>query len=696
MSPSTNLNLCLIVLFSLVTVSKAQTPNKHVGCYYGVWAYTRPGLGEFWPEDIDVELCDVIYYGFGNVLNDTFEVCSWDPWFDMGEQDTGVKTIKNCIQERDGDAWPPGCITDSGKPYCHYDGMRRTVALKNKNPGLKVLFSVGGWTAGGWIFSQMSQTRETRAKFIQSTVYFLDYFGFDGMDLDWEYPAFDMLPLEPTDPDDKYHFTALMQELRTAFDLHDPPFLLTFAAAPDPYKASNAYEIEKVHPSVDWVNIMSYDYHGPWDNFTGVDQPLYGKWEEGFPGHPMYQFNVHDTVQHYLNGGFPPEKVVLGIHTEGKAWLLQDPATEETCPGPECGAVIYCPAISGSPNMTYSRQEGWMFYYEVLQFYYNDTQPDAELPPLWPDLKVGLEHWTIYDHEHNNVDNCYQAPFAYQGRYWISYDDEYSADIKTRYANHYNLLGCFVWEVDTDNFKGLYGKEKYTILAQINRSILGKEGLKPEEVLGHAIDNKGRCEPEFPMCFPPWGNKCATDDECNEDPNVVCDATYSNCFYCDGVQCQNGCADTVNCGGEPSMCTGTHLCSHNGKPVLDRITVRTKNCTSCGHTVTEQGLKLQLTGLMGLVNCTTDNLDNDHHYDYSPGHTAKFGSRDGIGGCGIDMYQSVEKASALWTGLGVWTPRPSKSVCVDFFGDHSPTCCCDLPKGISSDDGWVEMSDCAC
>ena len=47
---------------------------KHVGCYYGVWAYTRPGLGEFWPEDIDVSLCDVIYYGFGNVLNGTYEV----------------------------------------------------------------------------------------------------------------------------------------------------------------------------------------------------------------------------------------------------------------------------------------------------------------------------------------------------------------------------------------------------------------------------------------------------------------------------------------------------------------------------------------------------------------------------------------------------------------------------------------------
>merc|ERR1711981_1526641 len=125
--------------------------------------YCRPGIGEFWPEDIDVSLCDVIYYGFTNVLNDTCEDC----------------TIKNCVQERDGIAWPPGCVTDAGLEYCHYDGMRRTIALKEKNPALKVLVSVGGWTAGGWIFSQMAETAANRAKFIKSVVHFIKYFGFD-------------------------------------------------------------------------------------------------------------------------------------------------------------------------------------------------------------------------------------------------------------------------------------------------------------------------------------------------------------------------------------------------------------------------------------------------------------------------------------------------------------------------------------
>jgi chitinase len=471
----------------------------------------------------------------------------------MGPSDFGEKSIKNCVQERDGDAWTPGCVTEGGLDYCNYDGIRRTLALKAINPNLKVMFSVGGWTAGGWIFSEMAQTRERRAMFIQSAIHFMDYFGMDGIDLDWEFPAFDMLPEVPTDPEDKQHFTSLMKEMRTAFDKHDPPYLITFAAAADPFKAGNAYELDLVHPHVDWFNVMSYDYHGAWDNFTGIDQPIYGKWEEGFIGHPMYQFNIYDTIMYYINEGVPPEKLSLGIHTEGKAWILAENATEENCPGEDCPAGIYCPAISGAPNMTYSRQVGWMFYYEVLQFYFNDTMPDAELPTHWPDLKPGLEHWTIYDNEHGNEDGCYLAPFAYQGRYWISYDDEVSVDMKVRFSNHYGLKGAFVWEVDTDNFRGLFDKKKYTILSQVVESMEGGKGLEGDEILGHGHENKGKCAPEAPMCNRDWitatpgtlPTVMPTTPECTDDSQCIgsdelCNADYSNCNYCDGGNCVPG------------------------------------------------------------------------------------------------------------------------------------------------------------
>merc|ERR1719150_731538 len=121
----------------------------------------------------------------------------------------------------------------------------------------------------------------------------------------------------------------------------------------DPFKANNAYELDKITDYLDWFNVMSYDYSGAWDPFTGLDQPLYGRWGEGFVGHPKYQFNIHETIQYYIDNGVPPSKLSMGIHTEGKGWLLDTPnnATQ---------AGIYCPASEGSPNMTYSRQLGWV------------------------------------------------------------------------------------------------------------------------------------------------------------------------------------------------------------------------------------------------------------------------------------------------------------------------------------------------
>ena len=494
-------------------------------------------IGEFWPEDIDVSLCDVIYYGFGNVLNGTYEVCSWDPWFDMAMSDQNDLTIKNCIQERDGIAWPPGCYTESGLEYCHYDGMRRTVALKEKNPNLKVMFSVGGWTAGGWIFSQMAETQERRQMFIKSAVHFMKYFGFDGLDLDWEFPGLDMLPEEPTNPDDKIHFTYLMREMRQAFDVDG--FLLTFAGSPDPYKAGNAYELDKIVDYIDWINVMTYDYSGPWDNFTGIDAPLYGRWGEGFIGHPKYQFNIHETIQYYLKEGIPSEKLSMGIHTESKGWILHEPNNASM-------AGIYCPGYEGSPNMTYSRQEGWLNYYEILQFWHNETIED----PRWDDLKPGKDQWTIYDKESGNWDGCYLSPYMFQGRYWISYDDEDSSDVKVRYANHYNLKGAFVWEVDTDNFRGLYGKKPYNILSAINDALVSGNGLEDNEIHGSANENMG-CMPQAPFCeFICDGDNCpkmcTTDNDCNEDNSVICDAEYSNCFYCNSGLCTPGLECNLN------------------------------------------------------------------------------------------------------------------------------------------------------
>lgn len=90
---------------------------------------------------------------------------------------------------------------------------QRVIALKERNPALKVSIAIGGWAVSSPPFSNMARTAERRATFIQSVLDFMNTYGFDGVDLDWEYPV-------ATDrdghPDDKANYVHLVQELREA------------------------------------------------------------------------------------------------------------------------------------------------------------------------------------------------------------------------------------------------------------------------------------------------------------------------------------------------------------------------------------------------------------------------------------------------------------------------------------------------
>ena len=82
--------------------------------------------------------------------------------------------------------------------------------------------------------------------------------GFDGLDLDWEYPAHRGSP-----PEDKDRFTTLCRELKNVYK--EKGLLLTAAVAAAPSKASNAYDIFAISQELDFINLMAYDIYGGWD-----------------------------------------------------------------------------------------------------------------------------------------------------------------------------------------------------------------------------------------------------------------------------------------------------------------------------------------------------------------------------------------------------------------------------------------------
>jgi chitinase len=184
--------------------------------------------------------------------------------------------------------------------------------LKQRNPDLKVLVSVGGWT---WSknFSDAALTKESRKIFIDSAVDFVIKYDLDGLDIDWEYPG-----LKGDDntfrPEDKENYTLLLKELRLRFNREGTRLhrhLYTSIATGSGKDFLEHTEMAKVQLYVDSINVMTYDMYGG-DKNTGHHSPLYENPDD--PKHVSSNKSVHN----YLEVGVKPNKIVLGVPFYGK------------------------------------------------------------------------------------------------------------------------------------------------------------------------------------------------------------------------------------------------------------------------------------------------------------------------------------------------------------------------------------------
>src|SRR5438128_2933568 len=193
--------------------------------------------------------------------------------------------LKPCLDADGSPARPPDGSIVLDDPVKEAATFARLVALKDENPRLKLMLSVGGWTRSNR-FSDMASDAAARASFVDSTIAFLRRHRFDGIDLDWEYPTDIGVPCTPDQTcqrrEDKRNFVVLAKELRAALDSAGRAdvkrYLFTIAAGAD-YKflldpdGSSAW-LAELAQSVDWINLMSYDYHGSWELAAGFNAPL--------------------------------------------------------------------------------------------------------------------------------------------------------------------------------------------------------------------------------------------------------------------------------------------------------------------------------------------------------------------------------------------------------------------------------------
>ncbi|KAG8716097.1 hypothetical protein FRC09_016055 [Ceratobasidium sp. 395] len=176
----------------------------------------------------------------------------------------------------------------------------------------KIMIAVGGWAfsqegSNKTVFTTMIGTSANRATFITSVKSFISTYKLDGIDIDMEYPA----SIERGGPpSDTPNLTAFFKELRTA--LSSAQISL---ATPSGYWFLKGFELDKIAPSVSFINMMSYDYHGPWDTTVA------GANSSALPQTSLD--DIKESVLLYTRVGIDMSKVNLGLAWYGRSYKLK-------------------------------------------------------------------------------------------------------------------------------------------------------------------------------------------------------------------------------------------------------------------------------------------------------------------------------------------------------------------------------------
>ncbi|MBI3766149.1 MAG: hypothetical protein HY277_06565 [Ignavibacteriales bacterium] len=279
-------------------------------------------------------------------------------------------------------AWPLADGTITGGSDLLFPDLNVAVHQAAK----RILISLGGAGESGG-FSAMAADSTTRTRFVGNLVTFLVSNGYDGVDIDWEFPQTNA---------DKGNLVTLVKQIREVFQNTDSTWLITLAAPAGDYNG-RWFDYSALKDDVDWFNVLTYDFHGSWTNHAGHNAPLYAPPTD-------YDGSVHEAIVYLSNTRrVPKNKIVLGLPFYGKEFIADSMYGEST----------------GATDLLYSA--------------------------IAPRLQQG-SGWTYHWDDVSKVPYLTNS----QNSRVVTFDDSVSLSIKCKYAKDNTLSGVMFWAMGQD------------------------------------------------------------------------------------------------------------------------------------------------------------------------------------------------------------------------------------------------------
>ncbi|KAI0808572.1 endochitinase [Xylaria sp. FL0064] len=283
----------LLLSASLAAASPVTEIAERAANFKNLVYFTNWGIygRNYQPAQLPVSQLNQVLYAFANFRSDG-TVYTSDSYADLEKH-------------YDGDSW-----NDVGTNA--YGCVKQLYKLKKANRQLKVLLSIGGWTYSPG-FPAAASSDATRSTFAKSAVTLVKDWGFDGIDIDWEWPASDT---------EANNMVSLLSAIRKELDSYSATyagnyrFLLSVALPAGPVNYQKMKLSAMNAAGVDQFNMLAYDYAGSWDTTSGHQANLYPD-----PANPLHTpYSTDAAIKAYIAAGVPANKITMGLPLYGRAF----------------------------------------------------------------------------------------------------------------------------------------------------------------------------------------------------------------------------------------------------------------------------------------------------------------------------------------------------------------------------------------